>query len=133
VHTERGITYALFNNVGALIPRAAPDAGYAFYRDFVLKAATTGTITVDSNGHDAVLGGENASVAVDVPRVASAVYLGQATTTTTVLVPDATLAAWEAFVAPSNVTTPSPGVRAATVGWMELASVALLSLGAVLL
>ncbi|KAI0031339.1 Alpha/Beta hydrolase protein, partial [Vararia minispora EC-137] len=110
VHTERGLTYALFNNVGALVPRAAPNAAYTFFRDYVLKSSSTGTITIDSNGNTAVLGGENSAAAADVPRVASAIFAGTATTVTTILAPSATVLAWQQFVDPRNSTSGSAAV-----------------------
>jgi carboxypeptidase D len=115
VHTERRLTYALFNNVGALVPRAAPGAAYAFFRDFVLAASSTGTLTVDAAGNAAVLGGEDATAADDAPRVADAVYAGAAHTASTLAAPSATLVAWAQFVHPPDSAAQSAAAGRAVV------------------
>ncbi|THH14132.1 hypothetical protein EW146_g6173 [Bondarzewia mesenterica] len=98
VHQERGIVYALFDGVGHLIPHFKPNAAYVFYRDFVFNTNSTGSLTVDDSNKPVVLGGESPEVADDVPRVASALFIGSATTASTLFVPSATVQAWESFV-----------------------------------
>ncbi|TFY81231.1 hypothetical protein EWM64_g2782 [Hericium alpestre] len=118
VHQERGITYALFDNIGHLIPQFNPSAAYVFFRDFILNSNTTGSITSDSKGHTVVLGGENPSIANDVPRIATALFLGATSTQSTLFAPSATVAAWESFLGTvpnleaemmTNAAAPWPG------------------------
>lgn len=76
----------------------------------------TGSITVDSKNKLAVLGGEDARAADDVPRIASEIFLGATVTQSTLMAPAATIAAWQNFLvndtgAPSSsaVSLPLPG------------------------
>jgi len=125
VHTERGLTYALFDNVGALVPRAAPNAAFVLFRDFVLDKSQTGTITVDSNGNTAVIGGENSAEAVDAPRVVSELFVGSATTASTIAVPAATLQAWAEFVGGNQTEASASSGRRLSVGQTPLLFVVL--------
>ncbi|KAI0051359.1 alpha/beta-hydrolase [Auriscalpium vulgare] len=125
VHQERGLLYALFDNVGGLTPFSAPNAAYVFYRDFVVNANATGSLTTTSSNKPAVLGGEDAARADDQPRVASALTLAQST----VLAPPATLAAWESFLAtaapagPTSAATSGAAAGARARGWGVLLGV----------
>ncbi|KAI0266542.1 alpha/beta-hydrolase [Gloeopeniophorella convolvens] len=111
VHQERGIVYALFDNIGSLTPFTNPTAAYTFFRQFVLSSNTTGSITVDSKNHVVVLGGEDPDAADDAPRVASEIFLGATTTQSTLVAPSATIAAWVGFL--ENATG---GAQASTSG-----------------
>ncbi|KAI0254636.1 Alpha/Beta hydrolase protein [Lactifluus subvellereus] len=116
VHQERGILYALFDDVGSLTPYTNPTAAYTLFREFVLNSNTTGSITVDSDGKPAVLGGEDPRAADDAPRIASEIFLGANATQSTLIAPSATIAAWQQFLvndmgAPTDsaVSLPWPG------------------------
>ncbi|KAH9042688.1 alpha/beta-hydrolase [Lactarius pseudohatsudake] len=109
IHQERGILYALFDNVGSFTPRANPTAAHTFFRQYVLNSNTTGSITVDSNNKLTVFGGEDPNVAADAPRVASKIFLGAGATQSTLVAPSATVAAWKNFL--KDVST-----RASTSG-----------------
>ncbi|TFY62128.1 hypothetical protein EVG20_g6814 [Dentipellis fragilis] len=98
VHTERGITYGLFDGVGHLIPHFSPGAAYVFLRDFIVNANETGSITTDSKSNTVVLGGEDPSIADDVPRIATEIFLGASSTQSTFAAPSATVAAWQSFL-----------------------------------
>ncbi|KAA1472707.1 alpha/beta-hydrolase [Dentipellis sp. KUC8613] len=98
VHTERGITYGLFDGVGHLIPHFNPGAAYVFFRDFIVNANETGSITTDSKSNTVVLGGEDPSIADDVPRIATEIFLGASSTQSTFAAPSATVAAWQSFL-----------------------------------
>ena len=92
---------------------------YVFYRDFVLNANGTGSITVDSNNNLAVLGGEDPTRADDAPRIATALYLGSATTASTLFAPAATVQAWSTFLGNFDaVSVQNGGVNAAPSLWM---------------
>lgn len=98
VHQERGILYALFDNVGSLTPYTNPTAAHTFFREYVFNSNTTGSITIDSNNQLAVLGGEDTDAADDAPRVASNIFIGAGATQSTLVAPSATVAAWKDFL-----------------------------------
>ncbi|KAJ7202095.1 alpha/beta-hydrolase [Mycena pura] len=105
VHQERGLTYALFQNAGHLVPQNAPAAAFVFVRDFVLGSNTTGL--VDSNTAT-VNGGEDPTLARDVLPGNPFIYIGDGSsgeTTASTAWPSATVAAWNAFIA----TATQPG------------------------
>ncbi|KAJ7202096.1 alpha/beta-hydrolase [Mycena pura] len=105
VHQERGLTYALFQNAGHLVPQNAPAAAFVFVRDFVLGSNTTGL--VDSNTAT-VNGGEDPELARDVLPGNPFIYIGDGSSGTTASTawPSATVAAWNAFIATATATQP---------------------------
>ncbi|KAJ7143727.1 Alpha/Beta hydrolase protein [Mycena epipterygia] len=109
VHQERGLTYALFQNAGHLVPQSVPGAAFAFVRDFVLGSNTTGL--VDSNA-GSVTGGEDPNLKQDILPGNTVIYYGNGDPGKTILstvVPSATLAAWNAFLATATATLPASG------------------------
>ncbi|KAF8268910.1 Alpha/Beta hydrolase protein [Lactarius quietus] len=98
VHQERGILYAIFDNVGSFTPYTNPTATHTFFREYVFNSNTTGSITIDSDNQLAVLGGEDPELADDAPRVASEIFLGVGATQSTLVAPSATIAAWKDFL-----------------------------------
>ncbi|KAJ7062145.1 alpha/beta-hydrolase [Mycena amicta] len=104
VHQERGITYALFQNAGHLVPQSVPAVAFSFVRDFVLGSSTTGL--VDSNA-GTVTGGEDAKLRQDVLPGNSFIYVGAGTsgkTTASTAWPSATVAKWGAFIETATAT-----------------------------
>ncbi|KAI0322891.1 Alpha/Beta hydrolase protein [Amylostereum chailletii] len=114
-HRERGIVYALFDNVGDLIPRASPNAAFVFFRDFVLKSSSIGTITVNSDNKAVVLGGEDAANADDIPRIVTELFIGASTTESTIAMPSATAQAWKDFIGNVTVATQADQSNAGTL------------------
>ncbi|KAF7368752.1 Carboxypeptidase [Mycena venus] len=109
VHQERGLTYALFQNAGHLVPQSVPGAAFAFVRDFVLGSNTTGL--VDSNA-GSVSGGEDPKLKVDVLPGNSAIYHWASKAggdIASVVAPSATRAAWDAFIATATAVLPASG------------------------
>ncbi|KAJ7505935.1 alpha/beta-hydrolase [Mycena galericulata] len=103
VHQERNLTYVLFKGAGHLVPMYAPEAAFVFVREFVLGSNSTGL--VGKNG--TVVGGEVATLAVDVMPGGDVIYYGDgdsATTSLSTVVPSATLASWEKFIATATAT-----------------------------
>ncbi|KAH9006395.1 alpha/beta-hydrolase [Lactarius hatsudake] len=117
VHQERGILYALFDNVGSFTPHANPTAAHTFFRQYVLNSNTTGSITVDSNNKLTVFGGEDPDVAADAPRVASKIFLGAGATQSTLLAPSATVAAWKNFLIKDASTRASTSGAQSRLSW----------------
>ncbi|KAJ6607825.1 alpha beta-hydrolase [Mycena sp. CBHHK59/15] len=107
IHQERNLTYALFKGAGHLVPNSVPEAAFVFVREFVLGSNTTGL--VDSNA-GTVVGGEDSALAGDVMPGGTVIYYGDgdsATTSLSTVVPSATLASWEQFIATATATAPS--------------------------
>ncbi|KAJ7487265.1 alpha/beta-hydrolase [Mycena galericulata] len=103
IHQERNLTYALFKGAGHLVPMDAPQAAFVFVREFVLGSNTTGLVGIDGT----VVGGESAALAMDVMPGGDAIYYGDGnagTTTLSTVVPSATLASWEKFIATATGT-----------------------------
>ncbi|KAI9441431.1 alpha/beta-hydrolase [Lactarius indigo] len=137
IHQERGILYALFDNVGSFTPHANPTAAHTFFRQYVLNSNTTGSITVDSNNKLTVFGGEDPNIAADAPRVASKIFLGAGITQSTLVAPSPTVAAWKNFLkeasmkastssAQSRLSWPGrfwPGVLVLCASYLALGSV----------
>ncbi|KAJ7263016.1 alpha/beta-hydrolase [Mycena rebaudengoi] len=116
IHQERGVTYALFQNAGHLVPTYVPAAAFAFVRDFVLGSKDTGL--VDSNS-GTVVGGEDPKLALDVMPGNTVIYYGNgrsATTTLSTVVPSATLAAWNKFIETATATQPAGGTGTGSPG-----------------
>ncbi|EIM91454.1 alpha/beta-hydrolase [Stereum hirsutum FP-91666 SS1] len=99
VHQERGVVYALFDGVGHMIPNFKPDSALVFFRDFIINSNATGSITTDTKGDPTALGGENANLADDVPRVETELFVGTSATQGTVFAEPATVSAWASFLA----------------------------------
>jgi carboxypeptidase D len=110
VHQERGILYAIFDNVGSFTPYTNPTAAHTFFREYVFNSNTTGSITIDSNNQLAVLGGEDPDVADDAPRIASRIFLGAGATQSTLVAPSATVAAWKDFLNGGASTSDAQGL-----------------------
>ncbi|KAJ7278049.1 alpha/beta-hydrolase [Mycena rebaudengoi] len=108
IHQERGVTYALFQNAGHLVPASVPAAAFAFVRDYILGSKDTGLVA--SNG--TVSGGEDPKLALDVLLGNTVIYYGDgrsATTTLSTVVPSATLAVWNKFIETATATQPAGG------------------------
>ncbi|KAJ7726259.1 alpha/beta-hydrolase [Mycena maculata] len=104
IHQERNLTYVLFNKAGHLVPMYVPDAAFVFVREFVLGSNTTGL--VQRNG--TVVGGEESVLAENVLPGGTVIYYGNGdsgTTSLSTVVPSATLASWEHFIATATATT----------------------------
>ncbi|KAJ7434538.1 alpha/beta-hydrolase [Mycena galericulata] len=109
IHQERGLTYALFQNAGHLVPQSVPAAAFAFVRDFVLGSNTTGLV---DNNAGTVAGGEDPALRQDILPGNTVIYYGDGSagkTTQSTVVPSATLAAWNAFLATATATLPASG------------------------
>lgn len=117
VHQERGILYALFDNVGSFTPYTNPTAAHTFFRQYVLNSNATGSITVDSNNKLTVFGGEDPNAADDAPRVASKVFLGAGVTQSTLAAPAATVAAWRNFLKSAAASAGSSTSGAQSLSW----------------
>lgn len=110
--------YALFDGVGHMIPNFKPDSvgsvysllcgeldplivqqALVFFRDFIINSNATGSITTDTKGNPTALGGENADLADDVPRVETELFVGTSATQGTVFAEPATVSAWASFLA----------------------------------
>ncbi|KAJ6629342.1 alpha/beta-hydrolase [Mycena sp. CBHHK59/15] len=114
IHQERGLTYALFNNAGHLVPQSVPGAAFTFMRDFVLGSNTTGLVDINAG---TVVGGENPKLADDVLPGNTVIYYGNGDsgkTTLSTVVPSATLAAWNKFIATATATFPAGNGAAGT-------------------
>ncbi|KAJ7238698.1 alpha/beta-hydrolase [Mycena rebaudengoi] len=109
IHQERGVTYALFQNAGHLVPSQVPAAAFAFVRDFILGSKHTGLVDSKSGK---VIGGEDPKLALDVMPGNTVIYYGDgrsATTTLSTVVPSATLAVWNKFIKTATATQPAGG------------------------
>ncbi|KAF7290334.1 Carboxypeptidase [Mycena chlorophos] len=98
VHQERNLTFVLFKGAGHLVPNSVPAAAAVFLREFVLGSNNTGF--VDTSGN--VVGGEESSLAGDFLPGGTVIYFGSgadATTTASTVIPGATVASWNAFIA----------------------------------
>ncbi|KAJ7769203.1 alpha/beta-hydrolase [Mycena maculata] len=107
IHQERGLTYALFQNAGHLVPQSVPAAAFAFVRDFVLGSNSTGL--VDPNAAT-VTGGEDPALAQDILPGGTVIYFGDGSagkTTQSTVIPSATIAAWNVFLATATATLPA--------------------------
>ncbi|VDC07935.1 unnamed protein product [Peniophora sp. CBMAI 1063] len=129
VHTEGGITFAMFDGIASLW-RDDPGSAYGFYRDFVLARGTQGSLSVDGSGQETVLGGEDEGAREDVPRVASDIFVGAGATQGTVAAPSATVAAWASFV---DAQLPQATTSAAGRSMIQRWAPALALLGAIVL
>ncbi|KAJ7606535.1 Alpha/Beta hydrolase protein, partial [Mycena rosella] len=111
IHQERGLTYALFQNAGHLVPQSVPAAAFAFVRDFVLGSKTTGLV---DNNLGSVVGGEDPTLKQDIIPGNTVIYYGNGDsgkTTLSTVVPSATLAAWNAFLGTATATAPAGGPK----------------------
>ncbi|KAJ7479829.1 alpha/beta-hydrolase [Mycena latifolia] len=109
IHQERNLTYALFKGAGHLVPNSVPEAAFVFIREFVLGSNTTGL--VDSNT-GTVVGGEDPALAMDVMPGGTVIHYGDGSagkTTASTVVPSATVASWEQFIATATATAPGSG------------------------
>ncbi|KAJ7479822.1 alpha/beta-hydrolase [Mycena latifolia] len=109
IHQERNLTYALFKGAGHLVPNSVPEAAFVFVREFVLGSNATGL--VDSNT-GTVVGGEDPTLAMDVMPGGTVIYYGDGSagkTTASTVVPSATIASWEQFIATATATAPGTG------------------------
>ncbi|KAF7378053.1 Carboxypeptidase [Mycena sanguinolenta] len=109
IHQERGLTYALFQNAGHLVPHSVPAAAFTFVRDFVLGSNTTGLVDSNSN---TVSGGEDGNLKADALPGNSAIFHWASQTggaIASAVAPSATLAAWSAFIATETAALPASG------------------------
>lgn len=97
-----------------------------FFRDFIINSNATGSITTDSKGNPTALGGENANLADDVPRVETELFVGTSATQGTVFAEPATLSGWTSFLATAKPVATS----AVSSAIPKLAPPALLFFGA---
>ncbi|KAJ7474691.1 alpha/beta-hydrolase [Mycena latifolia] len=118
IHQERGLTYALFQNAGHLVPQSVPGAAFAFVRDFVLGSNTTGLV---DNNAGSVAGGEDPKLQQDILPGNTVIFYGDGDsgkTTLSTVVPSATLAAWNGFLATATAILPggSPEITGSPTG-----------------
>ncbi|KAJ7479835.1 alpha/beta-hydrolase [Mycena latifolia] len=139
IHQERNLTYALFKGAGHLVPNSVPEAAFVFIREFVLGSNTTGL--VDSNT-GTVVGGEDPALAMDVMPGGTVIYYGDGSagkTTASTVVPSATIASWEQFIATATATAPgigsivSRGVRLVASSLIRVYGAAVLGIASILL
>ncbi|KAI0822442.1 alpha/beta-hydrolase [Trametes gibbosa] len=110
VHQERNLTYVLFAGAGHLVPQWKPIQALVFLREFVLGSNKNGTVAGTS-----VVGGENATLAGDYLSGGGEIFYGSGTTAGTSVVPSATIASWDSFLASATATSIAP-VSSATAG-----------------
>ncbi|KAF8217978.1 Alpha/Beta hydrolase protein [Mycena galopus ATCC 62051] len=106
IHQERGLTYALFQNAGHLVPHSVPAVAFAFVRDFVLGSNTTGLV----DSRQTVAGGEDSSLRADALPGNSAIFHWASAAggeIASAVAPSATLAAWNAFIATATAVLPA--------------------------
>ncbi|KAJ6551857.1 Alpha/Beta hydrolase protein [Mycena capillaripes] len=109
IHQERGLTYALFQNAGHLVPQSVPGAAFGFVRDFVLGSKTTGLV---DNNAATVAGGEDPKLRQDVLPGNTAIYHWASKAggdIASAVAPSATRAAWDAFIATATAPPPAGG------------------------
>ena len=129
VHTENGLTFAMFDEIASLW-HDDPVSAYGFFRDFVLARGTPGSLSTDGSGEETVLGGEDEGAREDVPRVATEMFVGAGATQGTVVAPSATVAAWASFV---DAQLPQATTSAAGKSTIELWAFLLPAIGAAIL
>ncbi|PIL29080.1 hypothetical protein GSI_09128 [Ganoderma sinense ZZ0214-1] len=129
VHQERNLTYVLFEGAGHMVPQWRPAQALVFLREFVLGSNQNGTVLGDGTIH----GAENATLAKEYLAGGNAIFYGSAATDGTYVVPSATVAAWDQFIAtatqvaasitsltaPSNTGTPSSGKNGAAANGLS--------------
>ncbi|KAJ6555135.1 hypothetical protein DFH09DRAFT_1493258, partial [Mycena vulgaris] len=76
IHQERGLTYALFQNAGHLVPQSVPGAAFSFVRDFVVGSKTTGLV---ENNAGTVNGGEDSNLKPNYLPGNTVIYYGGGT------------------------------------------------------
>jgi len=99
VHQERGLTYVLFDSAGHQVPYYSPNHAYVFLREFVLGNNQTGTVVGGT-----VVGGEDPKLAQFVQTGGAAIFTGAGATQGTYVAPEATIAAWNKFIATATTT-----------------------------
>ncbi|KAH9848633.1 alpha/beta-hydrolase [Lenzites betulinus] len=109
VHQERNLTYVLFSGAGHLVPQWKPQQALVFLREFVLGSNKNGTVTGTT-----VVGGENSTLAGDFLPGGNEIFYGSGTTAGTSVVPSATIAAWDSFLAAATATSIVPESSGAT-------------------
>ncbi|KAJ6555139.1 alpha/beta-hydrolase [Mycena vulgaris] len=108
IHQERGLTYALFQNAGHLVPQSVPGAAFSFVRDFVIGSKITGLV---DNNAGTVNGGEDSNLKPDYLPGNTVIYYGDGDsgkTTLSTVVPSATLASWKGFLATATAPVIPP-------------------------
>ncbi|KAJ6537847.1 alpha/beta-hydrolase [Mycena capillaripes] len=100
VHQERGVTYLLFDGAGHLVPLWKPSQALVFLREFVLGSNLNGTVS----GNNAVVGGENTTLANDFLPGGDEIFFGSSTTAGTSAIPAATRSAWASFIATATAS-----------------------------
>ncbi|KAF8216863.1 Alpha/Beta hydrolase protein [Mycena galopus ATCC 62051] len=99
VHQERGWTYVLFDGAGHLVAAKTPAAALTFVREFVFGSNATGSVVKTPAGTTMVVGGENASQLIgDVLPGSKGIVYNVGTATSTLVYPEATIAAWNTFL-----------------------------------
>ncbi|KAI0675837.1 alpha/beta-hydrolase [Trametes maxima] len=116
VHQERNWTYVLVQGAGHLIPAHQPQKGFVLLREFILGNNRTGLVTKTAGGALAVLGGEDAALAVDAILGQAGIFVGSVAPSATFMYPAGTVAAWEKFIATATATILPPSKSAVIVG-----------------
>ncbi|KAJ6537930.1 hypothetical protein B0H19DRAFT_1270309 [Mycena capillaripes] len=100
VHQERGVNYLLFDGAVHLVPLWKPSQSLVFQREFVLGSNLNGTVS----GNNAVVGGENTTLANDFLQGGEEIFFGSSTTAGTSTIPAATRSAWASFTATATAS-----------------------------
>ncbi|KAI0767256.1 alpha/beta-hydrolase [Fomes fomentarius] len=99
VHQERGLAYVLFTGAGHFVPLWKPAQALTFLREFVLGDNQNGSVLDDGT----IFGGEEDALAKDFLPGGNEIFYGSAKTEGTFVVPSATAAAWESFIATATL------------------------------
>lgn len=76
---------------------------FVFLRDFILGSNTTGLVEI-SKHTTTVVGGEDPKLAEDILPGTTVIFYGSGTTAFSTIVPSATLASWDKFIATATAT-----------------------------
>ncbi|KAF7340835.1 Carboxypeptidase [Mycena sanguinolenta] len=102
VHQERNVTYALFKNAGHFVPYFVPEAAFVFLREFILGSNLTGYV---ESATSPTVGGDDPNLAPgDILPGNKAIFYGAGTTASSTVAPEATIAAWDSFIATATLT-----------------------------
>ncbi|KAF7370325.1 Carboxypeptidase [Mycena sanguinolenta] len=98
VHQERNWTYVLFNGAGHLVAAKTPAAALTFVREFVFGSNPTGSVITTPARTTMVVGGEDSPLIGDVLPGSNGIVYNAGTATSTIVYPEATVAAWNTFL-----------------------------------
>ncbi|KAF7798025.1 hypothetical protein EIP86_009237 [Pleurotus ostreatoroseus] len=103
VHQERNWTYVLVDNAGHPVPQQQPGRAYVLLREFILGNNPTGRVVTTPSG-TSVIGGEDPTLAASALPGESAIFVGSGMTQSSTVYPEATINAWESFIATATAT-----------------------------